>query len=141
MLEEDELSEACRLWGFNFILLLLMVSPELSLRRSLPRPSRDEGGETVAVTLRCLRETGFSSLDLSVEETRLVTSNPVWSISNSSEDRFLALRCCGCEKALGGGELTTTASTGADEMEKAELKVSAGGRSGSLGTAVEGFRG
>src|ERR1700761_8607982 len=76
-LEEDELSEACRLCCFSFRLLLI-VNPVLSLRRSLPL--LEEEGETVAVMLRCLRERGFSFLFLSfreVEPTRLDTSEPV----------------------------------------------------------------
>lgn len=82
-------------------LVLLMAKPTLSLRRSLGF-ELDE--LVLTFRLRCLRTEAFSSFVLSLERgvpVVLDTRDPVWSISNSSEVRFLAFRVDWL-KALGG---------------------------------------
>lgn len=80
--------------------MLLIVNPMVSLRRSLPLPSR-ERVELLALRLRCLRTVASTPLDLE-DPRRFEIRVPNWSISNSSDVRFFALRDDGCVNAVGG---------------------------------------
>jgi hypothetical protein len=75
-------------------------NPVLSLRRSLPFSRSKTTFEVMPMPiLRCFLAASFP-LSFELPEERLETSAPTLSISNSSDDRFLALRMGA--KALGG---------------------------------------